>query len=70
MKLGLEMIDCFRDLLVFCYELGKVEAAHMYDDYFCSVEGVGKGGHKFTLSLRVEQEPVCENNNVEENEND
>lgn len=66
----MEMLDCFRDLLALGSDIGRVESAHMYDDNYCSIEGIGNGGNKFTLSLSVKRELVCEKNNEEENEND
>lgn len=64
------MFDYFRDLLALGDDMGKVNAAYMYDDNYCSVEGVDKKGNKFTLSLTIKREPVCEEINEEENEND
>ena len=62
------MFDCFRDLLVFGDDIGKVTSANMYSLDYCSVEGVDREGNKFTLSLSFKRDSVCEKNNEEENE--
>lgn len=64
------MFDCFRDLLVFADDIGKVKNAHMYGADYCSAEGTDKEGNKFTLSLTFERISDCEKNNEEEKEND
>lgn len=65
----MRLFEIFRDLMVFGDDIGKVESAHMYDDY-CSIDGIDKEGNKFTLSMSFKRNPVCENINEEEKEND
>ena len=65
----MRMYECFRDLLVFGEDLGIVDSAHMYNDNYCSVDGIDEEGNKFTLSLTLERIPVCEKINEKENEN-
>lgn len=64
----MKIYDCFRDLLVFGEDIGNVESAHMYNDNYCSVDGIDREGNKFTLSLSLERIPLCENINEKENE--
>lgn len=66
----MKMFDCFRDLLVFGDDIGKVDNAHWYDEGYCSVEGTDREGNKFTLSLTIKREPICEKFNEGRNEND
>lgn len=63
----MRLFEVFRDLMVFGDDIGKVESAHMYDNY-CSVDGIDKNGNKFTLSMSIKRETVCENNNEEVND--
>lgn len=60
----MRLFEIFRDLLVFGDDIGKVESAHMYDNY-CSIDGIDKNGNKFTLSMSFKRNHDCENINEE-----
>lgn len=66
----MKMFDCFRDLLVFGEDIGMVDKAHMYNDDYCTVEGIDTEGNKFLLSLNFNRIPLCEKINEEDKEND
>ena len=61
----MNLFDSFRDLMVFGADIGKVESAHMYENY-CSIDGIDKEGNKFTLSMSIKREQVCEKINEKE----
>lgn len=64
----MRVCDFFRELLDLGDDMGMVEAAHMYNDNYCSIDGLDREGNKFTLSLSLERIPLCEKINDEENE--
>ena len=64
----MRVYDFFRELLDLGEDIGIVDSAHMYNDDYCSVDGIDKEGNKFTLTLTIERIPLCEKINEKENE--
>jgi hypothetical protein len=51
----MKMFDMFRDLLVFGDDIGNVESAHMYNDNYCSVEGLDREGNYYITDNKAQK---------------
>ena len=48
--------DMLVEMIRLADQFGGIENAHLYDNGFINIEGMTKGGMKFSLSLSVKEE--------------